>query len=282
MIKSFIVLFFVISNLAFGQAFTERDKELCNDKFSLSVDKSLNALQLHDVLAEIGISFLGTEYVANTLETAGQEKLVVNFTGLDCTTFLETSFALARCIKKGNTSFDVYQKELEFMRYRNGELNGYPSRLHYFSDWIYDNVNKGIVEDITKNLGGEKIKFSVGFMSRNPDSYKMLKGNDAFIAKMKEFENAINQREYYYIAKSKVNTVESDIQNGDLIAITTNLKGLDISHVGIAVKMKTGKIHFLHAPIAGSKVQITEKPLHEYLAKIKKHTGIIVLRPKEI
>ena len=117
-------------------------------------------------------------------------------------------------------------------------------------------------------------------MSKNPDKYKHLAETPAFIPIIAKQEEAINKREYYYIPKEKVSEIENKIQNGDLIAITTNLKGLDIGHVGIAVKESDGRIHFLHAPLAGAKVQISEKPLPEYLAAIKKHTGIIVLRPQ--
>jgi len=118
-------------------------------------------------------------------------------------------------------------------------------------------------------------------MSKNPGSYKMIKANTSFIKVIASQENEINKRQYYYIPKTEVNKFESKIQDGDLIAITTNLKGLDISHVGIAVKMDNGETHFMHAPLVGSKVQITENTLHEYLSKIKKHTGIIILRPLE-
>ena len=131
--------------------------------------------QLTKLLVEIGKSFLETEYVAHTLEKEGDEQLVINLTGLDCTTFLETSLTFARCIKKGKTSFEDYQNELTFIRYRDGKIDKYPSRLHYFSDWIYNNQQKSIVKDITEEIGGKKIKFAVDFMSKNPKYYKQLK-----------------------------------------------------------------------------------------------------------
>lgn len=279
--KNIIYLLILISTISFGQLFSEKDVEVCNSKFQLVIDKELENLKIGDLVAEVGKSFLNTDYVAHTLETKGDEELVINLTGLDCTTFLETSLTFARSVKKGKTSFEDYQNELTFIRYRNGIIEGYPSRLHYFSDWIFSNSQKGIVKDVTKEIGGKAIKFNVGFMSKNPDSYQMLKSNPVYIPVISSQEKEINKREYFYIPKSGVNNVESKIQNGDLIAITTNLKGLDISHVGIAVKMSDGEIHFMHAPLVGSKVQITETTLHEYLSKIKKHTGIIVLRPLE-
>lgn len=276
MIALLVILFF--SSNIFPQVFSEKDVEVCNSKFNLAVDKSLSEKPINEVIIEIGKSFLNTEYVAHTLEQDGDEQLVINLTGLDCTTFLETSLTFARCIKKGKTSFEDYQNELTFIRYRDGKLDKYPSRLHYFSDWIYNNKQKGIVKDITNEIGGEEINFKPNFMSENPKYYKQLQDNPDFIPVIKNQEKEISMRQYYYIPEKDIEKLESKIQSGDLIALTTSDKGLDIGHVGLAVKMDNGRIHFLHAPLAGSKVQITETPLSDYAKKIKKHTGIIVLR----
>jgi len=273
----FLSLFLFSSNI-YSQVFSEKDVEVCKSKFTLAVDKSLSEKPINEVIIEIGKSFLKTEYVAHTLEKEGDEQLVINLTGLDCTTFLETSLTFARCIKKGKTGFEDYQNELTFIRYRDGKLDKYPSRLHYFSDWIYNNQQKEIVKDITEEIGGKKIKFNVNFMSENPKYYKQLQENPEFIPVISKQEKEINSRQYYYIPEDDIEKLESKIQSGDLIALTTSDKGLDIGHVGLAIKMENGRIHFLHAPLAGSKVQITETPLSDYAKKIKKHTGIIVIR----
>jgi len=280
--KLYAIIFLVLSFsvLSLAQVYTEKDVEICNSKFELAVDKKLSDKPISEIISEIGRSFLNTEYKAFTLEQVGKEQLVIHLTGLDCTTFLENTLTISRCIKKQKTSFEDYQNELTNIRYRDGKLNGYPSRLHYFSDWIYNNSKKGIVKDVTKEIGGKPIKFNVFFMSKNPDKYKKLTESPEFIPLIAKQEKEINKRKYYYIPKEKVSTIEDKIQNGDLIAITTNLPGLDVGHVGIAVKESDGRIHFLHAPLSGSKVQISEKPLPEYLAAIKKHTGIIVMRAK--
>ena len=273
-------IMFLSSNIH-SQIFSEKDVEVCKSKFTLAVDKSLSEKPINEVIVAIGKSFLGTEYIAHTLEKEGDEQLVINLVGLDCTTFLETALTFARCIKKGKTSFEDYQNELTFIRYRDGKLDKYPSRLHYFSDWIYNNQQKGIVKDITEEIGGKKIKFNVDFMSQNPKYYKQLQDNPEFIPVISKQEKEINTHQYYYIPENDIEKLESKIQNGDLIALNTSDKGLDIGHVGLAMKMDNGRIHFLHAPLAGSKVQITETPLSDYAKKIKKHTGIIVLRVLE-
>ncbi|MFO7526542.1 MAG: DUF1460 domain-containing protein [Ignavibacteriaceae bacterium] len=276
-----IVLILLVSSNVNAQIFSDKDIEICNSKFELAVSKSLAEKPLNEIIAEVGKSFLGTEYVAHTLEQDGEEQLVINLTGLDCTTFLENTLVLSRCIKSGKSSFDDYQKELTFIRYRDGKIDQYPSRLHYFSDWIYDNTKKDMVEDVTNSIGGEEISFSVNYMSTHPESYKHLEANPDFIPVIKEQENEISKRTYHYIPKAKVKSVKDKIINGDLIAITSSVKGLDINHVGIAVKMENGRIHFLHAPQVGTRVQISSEPLDEYLKKIKRHTGIIVLRVVE-
>ena len=129
------LLFISIENLA-QTIYTQKDVDVCNSKFQLALDNKLSSLPIDKIIVEIGKSFLGTDYVANTLEKGDGEKLVINLTGLDCYIFLETSLVFARCIKKGKTTFEDYQTELTNIRYRDGKLKEYPSRLHYFGAWM--------------------------------------------------------------------------------------------------------------------------------------------------
>lgn len=271
---------FLFTN-SYPQIFSEQDVEVCNSKFQLAVNKNLAGKPIGDIIVEIGKSFIGTDYLAYGLEKDGDEQLVINLTGLDCTTFLENALVLSRCIKNGKTSFNDYMSELQFIRYRDGVIDQYPSRLHYFSDWIYDNLKKGIVRDVTEEIGGEKIKFKLDFMSTHPESYKQLKDNPDFIPIIKKQEKKISCKEYYFIPKDNLAAEEDSIQNGDLIAITTTVEGLDIGHVGIAVKMDDGRIHLMHAPTVNTQVHITKEPLSDYLMKYKRHSGVIVLRATE-
>lgn len=280
--KTALFLFLFLLPLQLNaQIYTQKDIEVCNSKFTFAADKNLKDQPLGDVIARIGKSFLGVDYEAHTLEKAGEEQLVVYLQGLDCTTFLENALVLARCVKQDKTSFEEYMGELQKIRYRDGVIDGYPSRLHYFSDWIHNNVKKGIVKDVTRELGGQKIRFSTGFMSDKPELYAKLKENPGFVPVIRKQEEEINKRDYYYLPNRSVESSYDGIRNGDLIAITTNLKGLDIGHVGIAVKEADGQVYFMHAPLVGAKVEITKDPLHIYLTKVKKHTGVIVLRPYE-
>jgi hypothetical protein len=261
--------------------FSDEDVEICNSKFEYAASEVLYEKSIGDVIVEIGKTSLGVDYEAHTLEQGDEEKLIVHLTGLDCYTFFESSLVFARCIKKGKTTFEDFKDELQNVRYREGIIDGYPSRLHYASDWMFDNARRGIVKDVTKEIGGQLYDKEINFMSEHSDSYKRMKDQPDVITQIERIERDINSRSKYYVPENKIEHVESDIQNGDIVLITADLEGLDISHTGIAVRKENGSIHFMHAPLKGKKVQITSEPLSDYIKNVKRHTGIMIARPLE-
>lgn len=263
-----------------ADSLTDPNELICQKKFELSVSLKLREKSINDIVTEIAKSFIGVKYTANTLEPPGREQLIVNLQTFDCVTFYENSLVLARCIKKNKMTFDDYKKELQFIRYRGGIIDEYPSRLHYTSDYIYDNEKKGVLKDLTKDIGGILFKKKVNFMSTHPESYPRLKKFPEFVKAIQKIENEINTRMIYHIPKANVKRTASQIKNGDIIGITTTIEGIDCSHTAIAL-WQNKKLHLLHAPVPGKKVQITEIPLWEYLTKITKDAGIIVARPLE-
>ena len=282
--KKFVLTFLLVLlyySLLLSQVFEGEDISICNYKFQLAVDKKFSEKPINEIIIAVGKSFIGTEYRAHTLEITESEELVINLRGFDCNTFVENVLVLSRCIKSGNTTFEDFQSELKLIRYRNGEMDKYPSRLHYFTDWIFDNEEKCIVKNITEEIGGDKLELNLSFMSDHPEYYKHLKAHPEFISIIKKQEEEINQRNHYFIPQEKIDCVESKIKSGDLLAITTNVKGLDVNHVGIAIRMDDNRIHLLHAPVPGSKVQITDLNIYEYVKKIEKDTGIIVVKVLE-
>lgn len=276
LIKLLVII--VISSKTFSQIYTDEDISIFNSKIQLAEKNNLSHLPINQIISFIGKSFISTPYEAHTLEITDNEELIINLRTLDCTTFLESVFAISLCVKNHKTSFDDFKDYLRKIRYRDGLIKDYTSRLHYFSDWIYHNQRKNLIEDVTERLGGTKVSFKLNYMSSNRHLYKHLKNNQKFIDIMKKIENEISNRNYFYIATDDIRKIEEKILEGDFIAFTTNKKGLDIGHVGIAVKGNDNKIYILHAPQKGSYVQITDEPLQGYVKKVKKHTGIIVLR----
>ncbi|MDR1914462.1 MAG: DUF1460 domain-containing protein, partial [Clostridiales bacterium] len=190
---------------------------------------------LSDLMINAAFSLLNTPYVPAVLERNDEEKLVVNLQELDCMTFVENCLALSRSAQYSSPDYDYFVRELRKIRYRKGVIQGYTSRLHYTTDWLYDNAEKGIMEDITYALGGKKFKPQVSYMSSHPDLYPALKDNLPEVERMIEIENQINRRNsYYYIPRNEIQEKTALIKNGDIICFTTSLPGLDISHLGIA------------------------------------------------
>lgn len=226
---------------------------------------------------DIAKLFLGTPYQGGTLDREAKEGIVVRFDSLDCTTFVETITALTRCINKDAIDFNSFVKELEIIRYRNGKCNGYESRLHYFSEWIYNNQTMGITEEILPSNFIVTEQRAINFMSGNADKYSGIT-NSSILNEIKATEISLSAQPFSYIPKDKVTLLTKEIvKEGDIIAIVTDIKGLDISHVGFATFVD-GDIHLLHASSGKKEVVIDSLPLNEYLTKFKHHVGIRVIR----
>ncbi len=279
--RKLIYLFVFICCIYPQAAYTEQDSINFTYIMQYAQEQKMDTLPLNEIVAKIGSFFIGSDYHISPIEPEGdEENLVVHLTGFDCYTLVETSLASARMIKSGKRTFFEFIEELKKIRYRGGELNGYTSRLHYFSDWIFDNSARGIVEDITKKNGGSRFNKRIYFMGSNPDKYLHLE-NPENHKSIKEIEKTINRRDYYFVPKEKLKFYEKKIPNGTIIGITTNINGLDISHTGIAIRKEDKKLYFLHAPSGGKKIQITQMPLAEYLKRNKTQTGVMLAFPLE-
>ncbi len=256
------------------------DHLIANRIFSKAYEAKLAPKPIGEVMVFVGKQFLGAPYEAGTLDRPAAESLVVDLHTFDCVTFVENVLALARCIKEDKLSFDAYRAELERIRYRGGKLDGYPSRFHYFSEWIRENEKKKIVRDVTKSLGGKPYDKAIRFMTTHRSSYPKLQNDSTFNA-IKAMEDSVAAMRLYYIPKAAIQKAIKGIKDGDIIAFTSSVEGLDISHTGIAVRVQDETVHLLHAPDVGEKVRITEEPLSTYIQRHPKQTGIMVARAEE-
>jgi hypothetical protein len=265
---------------------TVQDRELKTSQIFHEIIKKARkegwiSLPIGECMAKIALLFLDTEYVAGTLEGEGPEICRVDLTGLDCVTFFENVLCISRILKKGKVSFDDFKDEIIFTRYRGGILTDYTSRLHYTSDWIYDNEKKEVVRNITKEIGGEEFPFKASFMSKNPHYYPALKEFPEFVEKIANLEKKINERQHWYIPESTIREAQKYIQTGDIIALATDKEGLDYGHTGLAYQDERGKIRFLHASQKKKKVCL-DIELYEYTQSVETHIGITVARPLDV
>jgi hypothetical protein len=260
------------------QQSTPADTARISEVFAAAAARHIDGQSVGDILASAGRMFVGSPYEAGTLGNSTREELVVDLHSFDCTTFIETSLALARCIRNGRRSFDDFSRELKTIRYRNGILSGYSSRLHYMLDWITDNQERGIVTDVSGAMGGTRTSARINFMTAHRKLYPALEADSVFEA-IRKVESRISRIRYFRIPAAGVGKAQNKIRTGDLIMFTTSQAGLDVRHNGIAIREQDGTIRLLHASEAAGAVQVSPENLQEYVAKHRWATGIIVVRP---
>jgi len=265
---------------------TPRDWEIARTQMTWAQSQRLDTLpDFGNVVAALGERFVGTTYTPHTLEVPGPERLVVNLEALDCVTFVENVLALSRLVR-GKSSDDLhdeslfraaYRDELVGIRYRSGVLAGYASRLHYFSEWIADAHAKGIVKDVSQQLGGRADESPVNFMSAHPDAYRQMQ-DPAVAEEIAAVEERLRPVLRFFLPAEEIDAKARLIRTGDIIAATSTMAGLDVAHTGIAV-WRDGTLRLLHAPLVGSHVQLSEESIAERIRRIGGQDGIMVARP---
>ena len=231
---------------------------------------------MSELVVKIAKHFIGAPYVAGTLEVE-PEQLTVNMAETDCILFVEMCVALALTAKDAEPSFDRYLDNLAGLRYRDGIVDGYTSRLHYTSEWIAQGEKRDIFKEVTSECGGRPIAQKFHFMSTHPASYKQLKDSPDDVAKMRRIEQALEAQDYSYIPKADLPRCIKDIRSGDIIAFCSTVAGLDIAHIGIALR-DGDNLTFIHASTAAKKVIINPQPLVTYINGVKSQSGLRVIR----
>lgn len=230
-----------------------------------------------------GIKYLDVPYVAHTLETDGPEELIINCDEVDCTTLVEYVLAESLTPKQadGDISETAFAENLQKIRYRDGKIDGYTSRLHYIADWVDNGVRNGFLEDVTEAMSPDTEKLSVSYLSSHPQLYRQLSDSPENVAKMKKIEQSLSGKRIHYLPEGKLPADGLPwIKAGDIIAITTNLPGLDVAHMGIAFYADNNLL-LIHASSAEKKVVVSKVPLSRMLKENSKWTGIRVLRMKK-
>lgn len=229
-----------------------------------------------EVMQAIAVPLLGRSYQAGLLDRSKQEQLIVSFTQFDCLLLVETVLALSRGIALQDYSYTTFIHHLQDQRYRDGKLDGYCSRLHYFSEWVADNQKRGTLRPLTVELGGIAQAKSLNFMSQHRSSYPQM-SDPAIYQCIQQVEAQLQPLPIYYIPTDRIRQIYRQLQPGDIIAIATDIPGLDVTHTGIAYRQADGSFGLLHASPSGT-VKIAPD-LQSYVARVEHSIGITVTRP---
>ncbi|HEY9759117.1 MAG TPA: N-acetylmuramoyl-L-alanine amidase-like domain-containing protein [Oculatellaceae cyanobacterium] len=249
-----------------------------------AVSEGWTKLPIGELMGKIALELKGTPYVANTLEISLDKEICsVNLNGLDCVTFFETTLDLARMLKKGKKTPKALLAEVAYTRYRGGRVGDYTSRLHYTTDWFYDNDKKRVVKLLSDLPGSQVFEQKVGYMSAHPDKYRQLSTHTEFVPSLKQQEDLINSRSLKYVPMSKLADVEPLLQTGDIVGVATSATGFDIAHTGLIFKDTEGVAHFMDASSGKAKMQVTIEPgpISKSLTWSKSLIGAMFARPLE-
>lgn len=240
-------------------------------------EENLHERPIGEIMQAVGERFLASPYIAGSLDKPEEEILIVSLTGFDCVLFIESALALARGIAVEDYSYDTFAHHILDQRYRNGKMNGYCSRLHYFSEWIANNEARGTVKNISQGLGGKKLDTQLTFMSEHRDAYPRFATNDSLFQGIEDMEARLADLEIYYIPQDRIRSVYDQLQAGDIIATATDIGGLDVTHSGLVYANEDGSKGFLHASTSGG-VKVSPD-LQAYVQNNKSQIGIVVARP---
>ena len=282
--KRIAILFAALCGLVFSAAafekkdarFTEKDIENFNEVMALlAPDRDKPMSELVILTAK---HFLGTPYVSGTLEQE-PERLTVNTRETDCILFVEMCLAMSLTAKDENPTFEKYVDNLRQLRYRDGKVDGYASRIHYTSEWIIQGTMRGLFTEVSRDCGGSPLDQKFNFMSTHPASYKQLKDSPETVKKIRAVEQNLESWDYWYIPKADLPKCIKNIKTGDIVGFNSSTPGLDIAHVAYAY-WEGDTLTFIHASYTEKKVVINKTPLVQYTNGIKGHNGLRVIRLK--
>ena len=243
---------------------------------TVAKEQALHEQPIGTIMTTLGQEVAGAPYLAGTLDEPPTEQLVIRFDGYDCVTFVETMLALARGVKQQQYDYASFAQRIEEQRYREGELNGYCSRMHYFTEWIARNDARGTVRSITQQLGGVPLTDSLSFMSTHRDAYPRFATDDSLWACVRNMEAQLSGTTIYHLPQDQIRSVYDRLQTGDIVGFSTDIGGLDVAHTGLVLK-DGAQARLLHASLSGGVV--VSPDLQRYVQNIDHQVGIVVARP---
>ncbi len=204
----------------------------------------------------ISQKFLNTSYKKNTLVGKKDlpEKFVVNLKKIDCFTFLDYVLSLGIA-----NDFEDFFKKLKSVRYNSGIVN-FKKRNHFFSQWIDNNSNyfSYILKDLQNSV------CLIKKLNQKQNGEYWVEG----IAPFRE--------EICFLPREIILDKRFDFESGDIVGFYTNLKGLDVTHLGI-ISLQDSEIYLRHA--SQKKKKVVDEKLKSYLENNLQYSGLIIVRP---
>jgi hypothetical protein len=115
-------------------------------------------------------------------------------------------------------------------------------------------------------------------MTEHRQSYPAL-ADSAVFREIEAMERSLDSHPRPVVPTKCIPGVVDRIETGDVLGFATEIPGLDATHAAFAYRDAKGVLRVLHAPLSGGVVQISRTTLPEYVAAIRRASGILVARP---
>jgi hypothetical protein len=254
-----------------------QDRAKFNRVLLSAKQQQLASQSFGQIVQTIAQQFLGATYQDGLLNQTPTEQLFLSLQKFDCVLLVETVVALARNVMRQDPAEQTFAQNVETQRYRAGKLEGYCSRLHYFSDWIADNERRGLVKNLTAPLGGVPLPHKLNFMTQHRSSYPQLKSDQEFRCLQQVEATLAKTIALTYIPTAKIRGIYPKLQSGDVIAVATSVPGLDVTHTGLLERSSQGAVGLIHASPGGVVKRAVD--LQTYVSRVDAAVGIMVARP---
>lgn len=204
---------------------------------------------------------------------------LVNTETVDCVTFIENMMALAlsarelarQPISTEHGRFLLYLEKLLEVRYYGGLNCTWEDRIHYWTDALRYMGAQGWLQDIG-TFNGQPYQKPIYYISSHRRKYP---GFDDW-GRILHQERRLTHAQRYYYPLQELERYEQVAQTGDILGLTTNIDGLDVSHTGFA-EWVDGELFFIHASSRAKKV--VRQNIWEYLGTRTSITGVVAFRP---
>lgn len=231
--------------------------------------------------------FQGYPYGAGTpKDLAGLKagQTMVNLESMDCVTFIENYWATYLALQqlrrhhrhhqslKEKDYFNAFVHALNQVRYYQGQNCSWDDRIYYFSAALEALEAKGLLVDIGAQAG-TPLRKKIHYVSSNKAKFAGIQD----WKRIRHIEQQLTQANLHYFPLEDISHYQAIAQTGDIIALATNVPGLDVSHCGF-IHQEGDCTYFSHASSTRKKIVFKEELL-QYLSTRNTITGILVYRP---
>lgn len=225
----------------------------------------------------------GMRFASTSFSDPSSGPMTVDLEAMDGMELIEYCMAASKASLVPGAQPRDFIKELQGVRYRRGENDGFTSRLRYVCDWIADNAYRNNIREITYDLPGNVFTSrTLDNITRNRDKYPALSDSATF-ERMQLLEMGYRVHKIPYMKRESIGKkgVVELLKDNDILIMIDKSRDNDFLDAGF-IRIMDGKPYLFHASATSGTVGLDKEPLSDVMKlRAKEITGYRVLRIKD-